>query len=139
MKLAPENTREGWPILLADVRNVASAGSTSDTTGLLLNALVEDRVKNCVMADLYDVYAVEEAHPAGIGSEFSCELSGKFGGLDIPAFRGIFKVATLSDGRFDYQGEIMRGVMANIVATAALELLPRLWPGVHLLEELVYT
>ena len=98
VKLVLENSREGWPILLADVQNVSSAGSTLDTTGLLLNALVEHCVRNCAMADLYDVYAVEESHQAGIGSEFSCELSGKFGGFDIPAFRGTFKVAALSDG-----------------------------------------
>lgn len=97
VKLALEKPREGRPILLSDVRNVSSAGSASDTAGLLLNVLVEHRARNCAMADLYDEYAFEQAHQAGIASEFSCELSGKFGVFGFPAFRGTFKVAAPSD------------------------------------------
>lgn len=122
VKLAHSSSGNDQPLLLADIQDVSGAGSTSDTTGLL-HALVKHRVKNCAMAALYDEETVESAHQAGVGGEFSCELGGKFGGDDFPAFHGTFKVAALSDGRFEYHGEMMRGVTANIGATAALDLI----------------
>lgn len=124
VRLALENSRSDRPVLLADIQDNSGAGSTSDTTGLL-RALANHRVQNCAMAALFDEQAVEMAYQAGVGSEFSCDLGGKFGGDDNPAFHGRFRVAALSDGEFKYRGEMMRGVTAHIGATAALELIHR--------------
>ena len=122
VKLAIECYSGKGPILLADIQDNSGAGATSDTTGLL-RALVKHRASRCVFAAVYDTKAVEQAHQAGCGGVFSCHLGGKFAGAGIAPYHGTFKVIALSDGRFPYHGEMMRGGVANIGPTAALQLI----------------
>lgn len=122
VRLAKENVGGGCPVLLADIQDNSGAGATSDTTGLL-HSLVEHGVKNCAIAAIHDSSAVELAHSTGIGGEFCGSLGGKHkGDVFPPPYRGKFKVTALSDGCFEFHGEMMKGSIANIGPTAALEL-----------------
>ncbi len=108
--------------LLADVQDNCGAGATSDTTELL-QALVRHGIKNCVVAALCDKEIVAAAHRAGLGGVIEGSLGGKISPDQNPAFAGKFKVIALSDGVFEFTGEMMRGGIANIGPTAAVEIL----------------
>lgn len=110
------------PIILADVQDVAGAGSTTETTGLL-EVLARSRVQNSALAAFCDKEVVAISHQVGIGGEFSCMLGGKLSGPEHPGFEGKFRVAALSDGRFRFTGEMMAGLTANIGPTAAIDLI----------------
>jgi len=110
------------PVLLADIQDNSGARATSDSTGLL-HALVRHEVRDCVLAALCDPVVVRQAHGLGFGQVFQCELGGRFQGAQSPPYPGSFKVCALSDGRFKYHGEMMRGGTANIGPAAALQLL----------------
>ncbi len=123
IELALASAGTARPVLLADIQDNSGAGATSDTTGLL-HALVKHGVRNCALGALHDAYAVELAHKAGHNEYISCRLGGKYQGVGFPPpYQGTFKVVGLSDGRFEFQGEMMRGVTANIGPTAALEII----------------
>ena len=117
-------TRAGGekPIILADVQDVAGAGSTTETTELLAELAVA-RVRNTALAAFYDKDAVATAHEVGIGGTFSCMLGGKLSGNEHPGFEGTFRVAALSDGRFKFTGDMMGGIESNIGPTAAIDLI----------------
>ncbi len=121
VRMALESINDDRPVLLADIQDNSGAGAMSDTTGLL-HALVRQGARNAALGALFDAAAVRMAHRAGVNGVFNCELGGKFVGEGFPPpFRGKFKVAALSDGRFDFTGEMMRGSTANIGPTAALK------------------
>ena len=122
VRSAMERSGSGKPIILADIQDVAGAGSTTETTELL-NELALAKAKNVGVAAFYDKDAVMTAHTVGIGGEFDCELGGKISGPDHPGFEGRFRVAALSDGKFDFTGEMMGGIKANIGPTAAIDLI----------------
>ncbi len=110
------------PTLLADVQDNCGAGATSDTTELL-HALVRHGIKNCAVAALYDKETVSAAHRTGLGGVFEGLLGGKISPDQNPAFAGKFRVIALSNGVFEFTGEMMRGVTANIGPAAAIEIL----------------
>ncbi len=121
IRLALSSMCSDRPVLLADIQDNSGAGATSDTTGLL-HSLVGHEVKNCALGAMHDAAAVERAHQAGGGQEISCQLGGGSRGTGfLPPYQGRFRVMALSDGHFEFQGEMMRGVTANIGPTAALE------------------
>ena len=122
VNLALTKTGGDKPIILADVQDVAGAGSTTETTELLIE-LAAARVRNTALAAFYDKDAVATAHKVGIGGEFSCMLGGKLGGTEHPGFEGTFRVAALSDGRFKFTGDMMGGIESNIGPTAAFDLI----------------
>ncbi len=115
------NSRER-PIILADAQDVSGAGSMSDSTELLAE-LARVGIRNCAVGAIYDKEVVQKAHELGVDAEFSCELGDNFSGPEVSGYRGRFKVAALSDGKFEYHGEMMGGITANIGPTAMLELI----------------
>ncbi len=124
VRRAMRTGRPGRPAVIADVQDNSGAGASSDTTALLA-ALVHAGAGGAALAAVCDPEAVAAAHAAGVGSEFSVVLGGKTGGAENPGFPARCRVAALADGRFDYRGEMMRGVRANLGPTAALEIVDR--------------
>ena len=110
---------EAGPIALADVQDNPGAGATADTTGLL-HALVEGQAKGAVIALLYDPEVAAQAREIGPGASFRASLGGKTGGPGNGSFDGEFKVEALSDGCFDFTGEMYGGARAEIGTTALL-------------------
>ncbi len=122
VRLAQDAYDGSRPVVLAEINDNSGAGGTADTT-VLLSTLAASSVQNCAYAAICDPNAVELAHSAGVGSEFSCALGDKFSDAENPGYRGRFRVATLSDGRFKFRGEMMSGITANIGKSAALDVL----------------
>lgn len=121
VKLALQSSADGASVLLADIQDNSGAGATSDSTGLL-RSLANHHVTKCVLAALYDPKAVKLAHEQGVGGVFNCQLGGQFGGHEYIPYSGTFKVVALSNGQFEYHGEMMRGGIANIGPACALRL-----------------
>ena len=109
------------PVILADIEDNPGAGATSDTTGLLI-AMVEGGAKNAVLAMLNDPETAEEAHQRGVGAVFDARLGGKSGPHPAP-FECRVKVDALSDGRFDFSGEMYRGSTADTGPSALLSII----------------
>ena len=118
---AMETGRPGRPVVLADVQDNSGAGASSDTTGLL-NELVASGVRHTALGAICDPEFVKMAHGAGTGTEFHASLGGTTGGPENPPFDGRFVATSLSDGAFDWRGEMMKGVRANLGPTAAVRL-----------------
>lgn len=112
--------RPGRPAILADVQDNSGAGATSDTTGLLAE-LVRAGASRVAVGAIFDPEVAAAAHEAGVDSRIHLALGGRWEGSENPAFQSEFRVMSLSDGRFDYRGEMMRGIRANIGPSAALQ------------------
>ncbi len=107
------------PYVLADVQDNPGAGATSDSTGLL-RAMVAAGAEGAYLAMLHDPAVAAQAHEAGEGGIFSAALGGKMGGPGDGPFEGRFRVEALSDGVFDFTGEMYSGSTAALGATALL-------------------
>ena len=107
------------PMVLADVQDNCGAGATSDTTGLLA-ALIRGNADQAVIGALVDPEAAAKAHAAGLGAEIEIALGGKLFTDGDPPYRGRFRVAGLTDGRFLCTGPFYRGANANLGPTALL-------------------
>ena len=112
----------GQPVVLADVQDNSGAGATSDTTGLL-SELVRAGARSAALAAICDPDAAAAALEAGTGGRIRLALGGKWGGAANPAYSGEFRVVSLSDGIFDFRGEMMRGIRARLGPCAALKVI----------------
>ncbi len=121
IKKAMETGRPGRPVVLADVQDNSGAGASSDTTGLL-SELASSGARHAALGAICDPEFVEMAHRAGAGTELTASLGGRTGGHENPSFDGRFVVSSLSDGAFEWRGEMMKGVHANLGPTAAVRL-----------------
>ncbi len=121
VKRAMETGRPGRPVVLADVQDNSGAGASSDTTGLLCE-LASSGARHAALGAICDPEFVEMAHRAGVGNEVHASLGGRTGGPENPPFNGRFVVTSLSDGAFDWRGEMMKGVRAKLGPTAAVRL-----------------
>lgn len=109
------------PVIIADVQDNAGAGGTSDTTGLL-RALVDGGAKGAVLAMLCDPDFAAAAHDAGAGAVIEGALGGKVGPAPDP-FSARFRVERLSDGHFDFSGEMYAGGTAETGLSALLHVI----------------
>ncbi len=114
--------RPGRPVVLADVQDNSGAGATSDTTGLLAE-LVSAGAQGAALAAICDPEAAAAALESGTGGRIRLALGGKWGGVANPAYSGAFRVVSLSDGVFDFRGEMMRGIRARLGPCAALKVI----------------
>ena len=110
----------GKPVILADVQDNAGGGATSDTVGVL-EALVEAKVDDAVLAILHDPEVAQAAHRAGEGATITVDLGGKLVAGHTP-FRGSFVVEKLADGPFRFTGPMMRGNTGNLGKVACLRI-----------------
>lgn len=104
-------------VVLADIEDNPGAGATSDTTGLLA-ALITGGARNAVLGMLDDAETAAAAHHHGIGARFQAKLGGKAGPDEPHACTVV--VEALSDGRFDFSGEMYRGSTADAGPCALL-------------------
>ena len=114
----------GKPVIFADVQDNPGGGGTSDTTGLL-QAFVEAGAQKVLLGLLHDPDVAATAHEVGVGKVFSAELGGKLGGPGDGCFGGKFCVEALSDGSFDFTGEIYGGITAELGPMALLRVMER--------------
>ena len=110
----------GKAVVLADIEDNPGAGATSDTTGML-KALVDGKARGAELGMVFDPEVAAAAHAAGVGGDFEAELGGKVGGPGDGSYRGRFRVTSLSDGVFDFTGEMFAGGTAHLGPMALLE------------------
>jgi microcystin degradation protein MlrC len=96
---APEST-----VYLSDSGDNATAGGSTDIT-VVLNALIDHRVQDAVIAATWDAEAVDACMAAGVGGEVTLSLGGKVDGQYGPPLDATGTVRTLSDGRY-YRGGV---------------------------------
>jgi microcystin degradation protein MlrC len=107
------------PVVIADTQDNPGCGGTGDTTGML-EALVRNKAQKAALCVLTDAEAAASAHRAGSGAEITIELGGRARIPGVRPFRGTFRVAGLSDGRFVCKGQCVGGRIANLGPTALL-------------------
>ncbi len=112
------------PVIIADVQDNPGAGATSDSTGLLA-AMVEGGAQGGVLALLNDPVVAEQAHGLGVGGTLAAALGGKSGLPGQMPFEGRFRIEALSDGQFQFTGQMYAGNVAALGPTAVLSVLDR--------------
>jgi microcystin degradation protein MlrC len=120
--LAAIENLTGKPFVLADVQDNPGAGGTADTTGLL-EALVSNGAQRAILAILHDPDVASLAHCVGIGKQIEVGLGGKSGYEGVLPYHGCFEVEALSDGVFEFTGDMYRGSIANLGPMALLRIL----------------
>ncbi len=111
----------GQPVVIADVQDNPGAGGTSDTTGLL-RALIDGQARGAVLGMLFDPETAALAHAQGEGVTIDAALGGKLGPAPAP-YQGQFLVERLSDGCFDFSGEMYAGSVADAGPSALLRVI----------------
>ena len=108
------------PVVIADSADNPGGGGYSDSTELL-RALLEAGVRGIAIANIADVETMRAAHAAGVGATIDVRLGGKTG----PEFGGPIeltaRVRALTDGRFNFEGPMLRGQAVDMGPTAVLE------------------
>lgn len=108
------------PVVIADPQDNPGAGGTGETTGLL-RGLLEARVPDAVLSMIHDPAAAEAAHQAGLGSEISVLIGGRFREFSQPVSATV-QVAALADGPFRFTGPMYGGATANLGPIAQLKI-----------------
>lgn len=109
------------PVVIADTQDNPGCGGSGDTTGML-EALVRHKAQKAALCVLADANAAAAAHKAGVGAELTLDLGGTTPIPGVKPFRGTFRVARLSDGRFMCKGPCVGGREAALGPTALLEI-----------------
>jgi microcystin degradation protein MlrC len=120
---------DGRLVILADTQDNPGGGGSSDTTGLL-EALVEARAEEALLALLCDPEAASAAHAAGEGAILpDLPLGGRHGPRGVRPVVGGFEVLRLGDGRFTATGPMYGGNRMDLGPMALLRSLAA--PGVE--------
>ena len=108
------------PVVIADYADNPGGGGYGDSTDLL-RALLEAGITGIAFANMMDEETTRAAHEAGVGSMIDVQLGGKLG----PEFGGPIaikaRVRALTDGRFQFEGPMLRGQHVDMGPTAVLE------------------
>lgn len=107
------------PVVIADTQDNPGCGGSGDTTGML-EALVRHKAEKAALCVMADPKAAAAAHAAGEGAEITLDLGGATPIPGVRPFRGTFRVARLSDGRFLCKGPCVGGREANLGPSALL-------------------
>ena len=110
------------PFVLADFSDNPGGGSYGDSPKLL-KAMVEAGLQNAAFAVISDPEVAAAAVKAGEGATISMPLGGKFDPSVTPAFEMTGTVKKIStEGRFVFEGPMMRGVEAVMGPGALLRI-----------------
>jgi microcystin degradation protein MlrC len=114
------SSKEGKPLILADVQDNPGGGSGSDSIWLL-EAFLNAGIKNAAFALFYDPQAATVAHKAGEGSEITIGLGGKMLPGHTP-LTGTFTVIKLLEGEVVGTGPMSKGMVIDLGKMALLEI-----------------
>jgi len=109
------------PVVIADTQDNPGAGGDSNTTGML-RALLRNGARHAAIGLICDPLAARAAHAAGVGAFIEIGLAGcpEIAGEE-PLF-GRFEVMSLSDGRCQFDGPMMNGMLAELGPVACLKI-----------------
>lgn len=120
MRIATSATK---PVVIADPQDNPGAGGTGNTTGIL-SALLEAGARHTALSMIWDPQTATQAFSAGIGSTIDIKLGGTEGQVGNTPIVGSALVEFISDGVFDFTGEMYAGSTANLGKSAVLRLTP---------------
>lgn len=106
-------------LVLADISDNPGAGGPCDGT-VLLAALLEQGVENCLVLTMHDPAAVEAAQNAGVGQPVQVDLGGHADDRHGPPLRLWAQVERLCDGAFMHTGPMSTGLVGHMGPTALL-------------------
>lgn len=109
----------GAPVILVDTQDNPGAGATSDTMGLVREALAQG-APDAVVAVIHDPDAAARAHSAGLGAELQLSLGGRGDSPGAGPLAARFVVEALGDGRFAGTGGYYNGDILNFGPMALL-------------------
>ena len=110
------------PFVLGDFSDNPGGGSYGDSP-VLLKAMVEAGLQNAAFAVISDPAVAAAAIQAGVGAELSMPLGGKFDPSIAPPFDMTGTVMkTSAEGRFIFEGPMMRGVEAVMGPSAVIRI-----------------
>jgi microcystin degradation protein MlrC len=116
-RLAADKPSGGGPIVLLDHSDNCASGGSMDTM-TVLGAILDAGLEDVAAFAVYDPQAVRQMIAAGVGSELTLPLGGKF---DMPAIglegqpRSVTgRVRLISDGRYRNRGPMARGEMNSM-------------------------
>ena len=110
------------PFVLGDFSDNPGGGSYGDSP-VLLKAMVEAGLQNAAFAVISDPEVAAAALQAGEGAELSMPLGGKFDPSIAPPFDMTGTVMKTSpEGRFIFEGPMMRGVEAVMGPSAVIRI-----------------
>lgn len=95
--LARQSINPHGPVVIADRSDNAGGGAAGDST-FLLNALLENGVRNAAIGLLWDPAAVQSAFEIGAGNVGQIEIGGRHGALSGSPVRRRFEVLSLNEG-----------------------------------------
>ncbi len=112
------------PIILLDMADNCNSGGTLDSMSLIREAL-DQGLENILAGPIYDPEAVATLVEAGVGSQITLPVGGKFD-LDAIEKRGeplslTGRIKTISDGKFVVQGPVFTGMQVDLGRTVALD------------------
>jgi microcystin degradation protein MlrC len=117
--IARAKGKVGAPVVIADFADNPGGGGYSDSPGLL-RAMLDARLENAAISPIFDPESAAACHAAGVGRRISLRLAGK---VD-PAFGAPItcegEVLALSDGGFNLEGPMARGVRIEMGPSAAV-------------------
>lgn len=94
---------EKGPLVLSDVGDDPAGGAPGDGT-VLLRALIENRVRNAVVAAIPDPESVQRAIQAGLGNIVTLRIGGKMDRTYSSPVEVTGKVKLISGGRYSFAG-----------------------------------
>ncbi len=123
-QVAAAKRLEGGPIILLDMADNCNSGGTLDCMALVAEAL-DQGLEDVLAGPVYDPKAVEALVAAGIGSEITLPIGGKFD-LDAIGRPGepltlTGRVTRISDGRFTVHGPVFTGMKVDLGRTVVLD------------------
>ncbi len=112
---------EGGPVVIADMGDNPCGGGSGDVN-ILLENLIERKVRDVAVALFVDPGAVKKAIEAGVGEQVSLEIGGK---IDTDACKPLKvkgKVRLLFDGKFMHKELVAQGTWDDMGRTAVVHI-----------------
>ncbi|MCE7987975.1 MAG: M81 family peptidase [Caldilinea sp. CFX5] len=109
----------GGPVILVETADCCGGGAAGDSIATLAALLRTERQERSFVP-VVDPAAAAACHAAGIGAAVTCTLGHQLDPRWGQPITVTGRVATLTDGRFRYQGGIYDGVEGNLGQTAVL-------------------
>jgi len=112
---------QGGPVIIVNPADSPSAGAPGDTT-CVLEALLNEGIRNAALAIITDPEAVKESIKAGVGKEIKLKIGGKLDSIHSKPIEVKGTVKIISDGNYILRGPLYTGTEINMGKTVVLKI-----------------
>lgn len=117
--IAKGEAADKYPIILVDQADNTGASSPGDNTEVLRTFLARG-LEDALVLYMIDPEAAAAAHTAGVGSTMDIAVGGRSHPAQGPPAQMHAEVVALSDGRFRYDGPMLKDLEGDLGLSAAL-------------------